>query len=464
MDQPSENPCVMYFRSRLGDPYHDAQATAAQCATQCLLTAGGFALVASYGDPELAKPGYGWSDDRAAWYLAIEKANEVSRHSGSCTLLILRADGIGSGDPFLPDPNGLPLDDNVAIRVCGFSLSEEVSLPLHDARQLLQRHVAWLAARDAAQGDIEVGPGQNELKFVHDPRARSTRVYYCNPTPEPLSVRWKESTRMLGNQSAYLRSSDEWLELSVPAGRGIYLRTFVQGDGRISHLHWRFKIGQSRETRVGAILLGSDRYKAGSRCLTWVHYDPQPLRETDFIWMNAPALTTRRLRLRNWGPGDHVAYAQHCNTPAVMKWLGGVQTRRQLREDVEYFAGTGLEGPTYWVVERQHDGELLGFCGALVVEEPDSPVNGEWEIGWRIREDAWGQGYALEAAQEALRFLFEDHKVEKVVARVAAGNHASRRLAEQLAMAENSTRRHIHPGEVEAFVVYEVDLNTWVQS
>lgn len=456
MNQPSETPCVTYLRSRPAEPYHDTQALAAQSEAQCLVTAEGFRLVASYGDSEFAQPGCGWSDDRAAWHLAIEKANEVSRDFGSCTLVILRADGIGSGDPFLPDLAGVQLDENVRILVCGFSLVGDVSIPMQEARERLYGHAAWLSKRDAASGDIEVGSGKGELKFIHDPHTRSTRVYYCNPAAEPLLVRWKESVRFPGNQSAFVPTSPEWEELSVPARSGIYLRTFVQGDDRTSYHHWRFKIGQDRQTKIGEILLGTDRFEPGSRRLTSVHFDPQPLRETDFTWMNAPALTTRRLKLRNWGPGDHEAYAKHCNTSGVMKWLGGVQTRRQLGDDVEYFANLGHKGPTYWVVERQLDGELLGFCGALAVEEPDSPVNGEWEIGWRIREDAWGQGYALEAAQEALRFLLVDHRIGKVVARVAEGNHASGRLAENLGMVENCDRRHVHLGETAVLRVYEL--------
>ena len=34
---------------------------------------------------------------------------------------------------------------------------------------------------------------------------------------------------------------------------------------------------------------------------------------------------TARLRLRGWEPGDREEFRRHLNTPAVMRWLGGVQ-------------------------------------------------------------------------------------------------------------------------------------------
>jgi hypothetical protein len=54
----------------------------------------------------------------------------------------------------------------------------------------------------------------------------------------------------------------------------------------------------------------------------------------------------------------------------------------------------------------QADGALLGFCGLKIADDPGSPVEGEYEIGWRLREDAWGQGYAKEAATASLDHAF----------------------------------------------------------
>ncbi len=57
-------------------------------------------------------------------------------------------------------------------------------------------------------------------------------------------------------------------------------------------------------------------------------------------------------------------------------------------------------GHTFWVVERKEDRAILGFCGLKRCTDKNGPF-GMMEAGWRLREDAWGKGYAREAAVAA---------------------------------------------------------------
>ena len=91
-------------------------------------------------------------------------------------------------------------------------------------------------------------------------------------------------------------------------------------------------------------------------------------------------------------------------------------------------------GFTFWAVERKEDGELLGFCGLKIADDPQSPVEGEYEVGWRLREDAWGQGYAKEAAAASLDFAFDRLGAERVVALTVEGNAPSWGLMLRLGM------------------------------
>ena len=52
-------------------------------------------------------------------------------------------------------------------------------------------------------------------------------------------------------------------------------------------------------------------------------------------------IETERLRLRNWREGDDERLHIHCNTPAVMRWLGGVQPRDKMTEMLD----AGLYSP-----------------------------------------------------------------------------------------------------------------------
>ncbi len=61
-------------------------------------------------------------------------------------------------------------------------------------------------------------------------------------------------------------------------------------------------------------------------------------------------------------------------------------------------------GYCFWIVERREDGAMLGFCG-LKPGPADTPIEGRVEIGWRLRADAWGKGYAREAAQASLDWV-----------------------------------------------------------
>ncbi|MBV9884266.1 MAG: GNAT family N-acetyltransferase, partial [Sphingomonadaceae bacterium] len=118
-------------------------------------------------------------------------------------------------------------------------------------------------------------------------------------------------------------------------------------------------------------------------------------------------IETERLLLRNWTEADVEPFLEHTNTPAVMRWLGGVKAGPERYDGIARCMRWQEErGFTFWVVERKADGALLGFCGIKLADTPGSPIEGLQEIGWRLREDAWGQGYAKEAAIASLDFAF----------------------------------------------------------
>lgn len=177
-------------------------------------------------------------------------------------------------------------------------------------------------------------------------------------------------------------------------------------------------------------------------------------------------LETERLVLRDWrGDADWDEFFRVTNTPAVMRWLGGLLDeggRKKQRERVE--ACAGLNGFCFWVVERKADGALLGFCGLKRADAPGSTVTGEVEIGWRLREDAWGKGYAREAASAALAAAFKTFGADEVVALTVADNTASWGLMQRLGMRRREDldypdERYEHPWR--DTVVYSIDRDSW---
>ena len=177
---------------------------------------------------------------------------------------------------------------------------------------------------------------------------------------------------------------------------------------------------------------------------------------------------TERLRLRGWRPEDRAEFVRRLNTPAVMRWLGGVQDESVYQAAFERIDGFQRDfGHTFWVVERKADGALLGFCGLKRVNAPGGePLHGQFEVGWRLREDAWGQGLAKEAAIAALDLAFNRYEAPHVIALTVPGNAASRGLMARLGMQRRSDldfidTRFDNPGELNPTVVYRIQAADW---
>lgn len=172
-----------------------------------------------------------------------------------------------------------------------------------------------------------------------------------------------------------------------------------------------------------------------------------------------------RLRLRPWRPDDADAFDTHCNTPAVMRWLGGVLTLSALDEVVARLIRWQDErGYTFWAVERKADAAFLGFCGLKRADAPGSSVTGELEIGWRLREDAWGRGFAREAATATLDFAFDTLAADRVVALTVDGNAASWGLMQRLGMERRPELDYADArwgAELNPTIVYVMERATW---
>ncbi|QKG70924.1 GNAT family N-acetyltransferase [Erythrobacter mangrovi] len=173
-----------------------------------------------------------------------------------------------------------------------------------------------------------------------------------------------------------------------------------------------------------------------------------------------------RLILRDWrGDFDWEEFFLVTNTPEVMRWLGGCFDEAGCLKQRERVEACRLRnGFCFWALERKEDGALLGFCGLKRADALGSTVTGQMEIGWRLREDAWGRGYAKEAANAALAAAFGEFGAKEVVALTVADNTASWGLMLKLGMRRREEldypdERYDHPWR--DTVVYSIDRTTW---
>ena len=177
------------------------------------------------------------------------------------------------------------------------------------------------------------------------------------------------------------------------------------------------------------------------------------------------AAETERLRLRTWEAHDLDEFIRHTNTEAVMRWLGGVRSREWHEAAFGRIEKYQREhGHTFWIVERKSDGALLGFCGLKRVNSEGAPFPGDFEVGWRLREDAWGKGYAKEAAIASLDLAFDRFGAPHVVALTVNQNHASQGLMKRLRM---SRREDLDfqstdvPPELNPVITYRIEAEEW---
>jgi RimJ/RimL family protein N-acetyltransferase len=150
-----------------------------------------------------------------------------------------------------------------------------------------------------------------------------------------------------------------------------------------------------------------------------------------------------KVKLRPWVTADIEPFAAMNADPVVMEFFPQLFTPDQscaaferLRKGIEE-RGWGL-----WVVDI--NGEFAGFSG---LAEPtfEAPFTPCVEIGWRFHCRFWGQGYALESAQLALRFAFQNLQLREIVSFTARINKRSQRLMQRLGMTPVPENDFEHP-------------------
>ena len=178
---------------------------------------------------------------------------------------------------------------------------------------------------------------------------------------------------------------------------------------------------------------------------------------------------TDRLILRDWREEDWPRFWEVTNTPEVMRWLGGVADAEKRRGAEERLQSYRREYEhTFWVCERQADGshlsgELLGFCGLKRSNQKGGPI-GMMEVGWRLREDAWGHGYAKEAAAASIAVGFERFGADRIIALTVAANAASWGLMVRLGMRRREDLDFDNDefdAESGRIIVYSIDREVW---
>lgn len=160
-----------------------------------------------------------------------------------------------------------------------------------------------------------------------------------------------------------------------------------------------------------------------------------------FDLANVPRIETPRLILRGWRADDFERFADMMGDAEVARFLTGDQRPRSRAEawrDMALLVGHwALRGYGLFAVEEKAGGAFIGRVGAW---EPECWVG--FELGWGLRREYWGQGYAFEAARAAGDWVFANFKLERIVSLIHASNTPSQKLAERLGMRVSASTLH----------------------
>ncbi|KUO49962.1 MAG: acetyltransferase [Sphingomonadales bacterium BRH_c3] len=146
-------------------------------------------------------------------------------------------------------------------------------------------------------------------------------------------------------------------------------------------------------------------------------------------------IETKRLVLRKPDESDAALQYRLLNTPTVMEHLGGPKELHEIEakhaKSMAWFAKLGFG---FMMMVEKSSGELVGHAGMKLVDNPLAPNQGDYEIGWLVREDRWRMGYAYEAMRAVVDWAFSSIGAPHLVALTCERNAPSWRLMEKLGM------------------------------
>jgi RimJ/RimL family protein N-acetyltransferase len=144
-------------------------------------------------------------------------------------------------------------------------------------------------------------------------------------------------------------------------------------------------------------------------------------------------LTTARLRLEPVADAHFDELLAMNGIPEVMRYITGKpdtpdDTLGMIARAKARWAAFGF---TTWAIFEAGGARLIGLCA--IMHLGGDPAN-SLELGWRLRPEAWGKGYASEATRRIAQFAFDELDAQSVCAVCDPDNLASRRVMERLGM------------------------------
>ena len=149
---------------------------------------------------------------------------------------------------------------------------------------------------------------------------------------------------------------------------------------------------------------------------------------------------TERLILRQWQESDIAPFAEMNSDPEVMKYFLKTLSFDETLEMYERCKANKNSFGLY-AAEEKISGKFIGFVGLNIPSYMPDCV----EIGWRLRKEFWGKGYASEAAKKWLEIGFGEYGLKEIISFTAAQNIKSQEVMKRIGMERDEKRDFFHP-------------------
>lgn len=159
-------------------------------------------------------------------------------------------------------------------------------------------------------------------------------------------------------------------------------------------------------------------------------------------------LRTPRLLMRRWRASDRAPFAEMNASPEVMRFFPSPMERAQSDAFVDLIEQRfETQGYGLWALELLGTGEFLGYTGLNPMPE-GVPGAGGIELGYRLKLDAWGHGYATEAALQTVATAFDGIGLDEVWSMTAVLNTPSQAVMRRAGLTLHGHFEHprIQPG------------------
>jgi RimJ/RimL family protein N-acetyltransferase len=146
-------------------------------------------------------------------------------------------------------------------------------------------------------------------------------------------------------------------------------------------------------------------------------------------------IVTERLIMRPLEMDDVLSLFKLDSDPHVMKYLGNQpltdisQVHIYLQNIQNQYVKNGIGR---WALIEKESGELMGWSGIKLIPEETNGYKNFYDLGYRLRPEYWGKGYATESAKAWIDIAYTTLNIDTLYATAHVENQASQHVLQKV--------------------------------